>query len=85
MNGNGNGWLKPVFIGVAILVCAAAIVGAGSNSISNSVNQRGIEVKLEAVEKEVIEQGKAVSKIDVMDERIKDIKDDVRKILAKLP
>jgi hypothetical protein len=81
---NGNGWLKPVIIGVAVLVLGAAIVGSASNTFSNSVTQRGLEVSLESVRKHVDEQRLAVAKIPVMDERIKDIKEDVKKILEAL-
>ncbi len=83
-NGNGNGWIKQILVGIGIIVVSAAIVGSASNTFSNSVAQRGLEVKVSSLEKEVVEQGEVVSKVDVMDERIKDIKDDVRKILAVL-
>ena len=81
---NGNGWVKPILIGVAIMVVGAAIVGSTSNTINNSINQRGLEVKLDGVKENLNEQKEAVKRIPVMAEQIKDIKDDVGKILEKL-
>ncbi len=81
---NGNGWLKTILVGVATLVLGAAIIGSASNTINNSLNQRGFEVSLNAVKEDVYDQKSAVAKIPVMDERIKDIKDDVKKILEAL-
>ena len=81
---NGNGWVKPILIGVAIMVVGAAIVGSTSNTINNSINQRGLEVKLDGVKENVNEQREAVKRIPVMAEQINDIKGDVGKILEKL-
>lgn len=81
---NGNGWLRPILIGIAIMVVGAAIVGSTSNSFNNSINQRGLEVKLDGVKENLNEQKEAVKRIPVMAEQIKDIKDDVGKILEKL-
>ena len=81
---NGNGWLRPILIGIAIMVVGAAIVGSTSNSFNNSINQRGLEVKVEDLKEDVDEQKEAVKRIPVMAEQIKDIKNDVGKILDKL-
>ncbi len=83
-NGNGNGWVKPILIGIAVIVVASAIVGSASNTFSNSVTQRVLQVEVSALKEDVSEQKAAVQKIPVMDERIKDIKEDVGKILRKL-
>ena len=84
METNGNGWVKPIVIGVAVIVLATAIIGSASNTIRNSVNQRGIEVTVSTVKEDVDEQKKAVAEIPVMASQINDIKDDVGKILDKL-
>jgi len=84
METNGNGWIKPIFVGVAVLVLATAIIGSASNTINNSINQRGLQVAVAEVKEDVDEQKANVAKIPVMDERIKDIKEDVGKILDAL-
>ncbi len=81
---NGNGYFKSILIGVAILVLGAAIVGSASNTISNSLNQRGLQVEVVILKEDIAEQKANVAKIPVMDERIKDIKEDVGKILKAL-
>lgn len=84
INVNGNGWLKPILIGVSIFVLGAAIIGSASNTFSNSMALAQQEVKVEVLEEDVDEQKAAVAKIPVMDERIKDIKEDVKKVLDAL-
>ncbi len=81
---NGNGLLKPILVGVAILVLAAVIIGSTSTTVANSIDQRGMQVELKAVKERVDAQSASVAKIPVMDERIKDIKEDVGKILEAL-
>ncbi len=81
---NENGWLKPILVGVAILVLGAAVVGSAKNTFSNSLAIGKQEVKVGVLEAGVAEQRAAVSKIPVMDERIKVIQRDVRKILDKM-
>ena len=78
---NGNGWLKPILIGVAILVLGAVIIGSTSSTYSNSMAIGIQSVQLAEVKDDVDEQKANVAKIPVMDERIKDIKDDVKKVL----
>ncbi len=84
METNGNGWLKSIFVGVAVLVLATAIIGSASNTISNSINQSGLTVTVAELKEDISEQKANVAKIPVMDERIKDIKEDVGKILRAL-
>ena len=84
METNGNGWIKSIFVGVAVLVLATAIIGSASNTISNSINQRGLEVTVAEVKEDIDEQKANVAKIPVMDERIKGIQEDVRDILDAL-
>ena len=81
---NGNGWVKPVLIGVAIFVLGAVIVGSGTTTIANTVARAGMEVQVNELKADVDEQKANVAKIPVMDERIKDIKEDVGKILNVL-
>jgi NhaP-type Na+/H+ and K+/H+ antiporter len=81
---NGNGWLKQVGIGVAIVVVSAVIIGAGSNTIANSMILTKQEVKIEVIETHAENNTKRTESIDVMAEQIKDIKEDVGKILEKL-
>jgi hypothetical protein len=83
-NGDGTNYLKPILIGVATLVLGAAIVGAASNSISNTVRHTALDVRVEVIEDDVKTQQQAVKDIPVMAEQIKDIKEDVGKILQKL-
>jgi hypothetical protein len=84
METNGSGWVRPVGIGVAILVLATAIIGSASNTILNSVNQRGTEVSVAAIKEDVAENTAKTEGIDVMASQISDIKKDVGKILEKL-
>jgi hypothetical protein len=84
METNGNGWVRPVGIGVAILVLATAIIGSASNTILNSVNQRGTEVSVAAIKEDVDANTEKTEGIDVMAEQINDIKEDVGKILNAL-
>jgi hypothetical protein len=84
METNGNGYIKPIFVGVAILLLATAIIGSSSNTIRNSVNLRGTEVILAVIKDDVEANTEKTEGIDVMAEQISDIKDDVKKILEKL-
>ena len=84
METNGNGLMKSIFVGVAVLVLATAIIGSASNTISNSINQSGLTVTVAELKEDISEQKANVAKIPVMDERIKDIKEDVGKILEAL-
>jgi hypothetical protein len=84
METNGSGWVRPVGIGVAIIVLGAAILGSASNTILNSVNQRGTEVAVANLKEDVDENTVKTEGIDVMAEQISDIKEDVGKILEKL-
>jgi hypothetical protein len=82
--GNGNGYMKPVVIGVAVFVLGAVIVGAGGTSVKNTVVNHEQQVQIDTTKEDMAEQKAAVAKIPVMDERIKDIKEDVAKILEAL-
>ncbi len=83
-DGTGNGWVKPVIVGIAIFVLGAVIIGSGTSTIANTVGRNVLQVELQAVKERVDEQRASVAKIPVMDERIKDIKEDVGKILEAL-
>jgi hypothetical protein len=80
METNGNGYLKPVMIGVGIIVLSAAILG----SAATTVNQREMTVTLETVQEDVEANTEKTDGIDVMASQINDIKQDVGKILDKL-
>jgi hypothetical protein len=84
METNGNGYVKPIGIGVAIILLATAVIGSASNTIRNSVNQRGLEVTVADIHEDVESNTEKTEGIDVMAEQISDIKDDVKKILEKL-
>jgi hypothetical protein len=84
METNGNGWIKPIFVGVAVLVLATAIIGSASNTISNSINHRGLSVAVAEIHDDVDSNTEKTEGIDVMAEQISDIKDDVKKILEAL-
>jgi hypothetical protein len=84
METNGNGYVKPIGIGVAIILLATAVIGSASNTIRNSVNQRGTEVTVAIIKEDVESNTEKTEGIDVMAEQISDIKDDVKKILEKL-
>ena len=81
---NGNGWLKTLSVTVAGIVLAAVIVGAGATSIATSVNQRGLEVKVENVTADVDANTTRTEGIDVMQKQVDIIERDVGKILEKL-
>ena len=81
---NGNGWVRPVLIGVAIFVLGSVIIGSGTTTIANTVARRGIEVQLDTNTKEIVKQEAAVAKIPVMAEQIKDVKEDVTEVLRIL-
>jgi D-arabinose 1-dehydrogenase-like Zn-dependent alcohol dehydrogenase len=84
METNGNGYVKSIGVGVAVLLLATAIIGSASNTIRNSVNQRGTEVTVVAIKEDVAANTEKTEGIDVMAEQISDIKDDVKKILKAL-
>jgi hypothetical protein len=84
METNGNGYLKPIVVGVAIFVLGAVIVSAGGGSINNTIVNSQQQVQVDNLEADMAEQKASVAKIPVMDERIKDIKEDVGKILQAL-
>lgn len=85
METNGNGsWLKPIVVGVAVIVLATAIVGSAGNTINNSISQHGADVERAAIKEDVKEQQQLTQGIDVMAEQIDDIKKDVQTILEKL-
>jgi hypothetical protein len=84
MNGNGNGWVRPIVVGISVLVLGAVIVGAGGGTIKNTIINTAQQVQVDALKEHVAEQRAAVAKIPVMDERIKGIQEDVGKILRKL-
>jgi hypothetical protein len=79
-NGNGTGWVKPVLIGVAIVVLSAAILGSGAAT----VNLHAMEVTIEDIKEDVDENTERTEGIDVMASQINDIKEDVGKILEAL-
>ena len=78
---NGNGWVKPLSIGVATFVLGAAIVGAASNSISNSIEQGKMEVIVSTIKEDVDANTERTDGIDVMQKQLTIIERDVRKIL----
>jgi hypothetical protein len=82
--GNGNGYAKAIIVGVSILVLGAVVVGAGAGSINNTIVNNTQQIEVDNLKQNMLEQKASVAKIPVMDERIKDIKDDVRKILQAL-
>jgi hypothetical protein len=84
METNGNGLVKSIGVGVAVILLATAIIGSASNTIRNSVNQRGIEVTVVAIKEDVDENTEKTQGIDVMASQINDIKEDVGKILEAL-
>jgi hypothetical protein len=84
METNGNGYVKPIGIGVAIILLATAVIGSASNTIRNSVNQRGTEVTVATIKEDVESNTEKTEGIDVMAEQISDIKDDVKKILEAI-
>ena len=84
METSGNGLVKTLVSGVAVLVLAAVIIGSGTSTIANTIGRNVLEVEINTVKQRVDEQATNVAKIPVMDERIKDIKEDVGKILEAL-
>jgi hypothetical protein len=81
---SGNGYAKAIIVGVSILVLGAVVVGAGAGSITNTIVNNTQQVEITGLQQDMLEQKASVAKIPVMDERIKDIKDDVGKILQAL-
>jgi Tfp pilus assembly protein PilN len=84
METNGNGWLKPIMIGVAIVVLSTVVVGAGGGTIQNTITNHEQQVQVDALKSQVDEQRQSIAKIPVMDERVKGIQEDVRDILDAL-
>jgi hypothetical protein len=82
--GNGNGYTKAIVIGVSILVLGAVVVSAGGGTIKNTIVNTAQQIEVDNLKADMQEQKAAIAKIPVMDVRIKDIKDDVGKILDKL-
>ncbi len=80
----GSGMTKLIVVGVAIVVLGAVVVGAGAGSINNTIVNNTQQIEVNALKADMAEQKVNVAKIPVMDERIKDIKDDVAKILRKM-
>ena len=81
---NGNGWVKPILIGVAIFVLGAVIVGSGTATIANTVAQGRTEVTVSTLKEDVDENSKKTDGIDVMATQISGIQSDVREILDKM-
>ncbi len=84
METNGNGYTKAIVVGVAILVLGAVVVGAGGGTIKNTIVNSAQQIEVDNLKQDMAEQRADIAKIPVMDERIKDIKEDVGKILKKL-
>ena len=84
METNGSGWLKPIVIGLSVLVLGAVVVGAGGGTIKNTITNHEQQVQVDALKERVDEQRQSIAKIPVMDERIKGIQEDVRDILDAL-
>jgi hypothetical protein len=83
-NESGNGMTKLIVVGVAIVVLGGVVLGAGGGTIKNTIVNTAQQIEVDNLKADMQEQKASVAKIPVMDERIKDIKDDVRKILEKL-
>jgi formiminotetrahydrofolate cyclodeaminase len=79
-NGNGTGWVKPILVGVGIIVLSAAILG----SAATTVNLSNVQVTIESIKEDVDENTERTQGIDVMASQINDIKEDVGKILEAL-
>ena len=84
METNGNGWFKPISIGVAVIVVAAAILGSAGNTFSNSIHAATQDVNIAVIKEDIKEQQELTKGIDVMAEQINDIKENVQTILRKL-
>ena len=84
METNGNGYTKAIVVGVAILVLGAVVVGAGGGTIKNTIVNSAQQIEVDNLKSDMAEQKADIAKIPVMDERIKDIKEDVGKILEML-
>ena len=84
METNGNGYTKPIVIGLSILVLGAVVVGAGGGTIKNTIVNSSQQIEVDNLKQDMAEQKADIAKIPVMDERIKDIKEDVGKILEML-
>jgi hypothetical protein len=83
-NESGNGMTKLIVVGVAIVVLGGVVLGAGGGTIKNTIVNTAQQIEVDNLKDDMQEQKASVAKIPVMDERIKDIKDDVAKILDKL-
>lgn len=84
METNGNGYTKPIVIGVSIFILGAVVVGAGGGTIKNTIVNSSQQIEVDNLKQDMAEQKADIAKIPVMDERIKDIKEDVGKILEML-
>ncbi len=80
----GNGMRNAIIVGVAILVLSTIVIGAGGASVNNTMVNNTQQVEISTLKADMLEQRVNVAKIPVMDERIKDIKDDVGLILRKM-
>ena len=81
METNGNGYTKAIVIGVAIFVLGTVVVGSGGGTIKNTIVNSAQQIEVDNIKQDMAEQKADIAKIPVMDERIKDIKEDVGKIL----
>ena len=84
MQTNGNGYTKAIMIGVSIIVLGAVVIGAGGGTIKNTIVNAAQQIDVDNLKAAMAEQKADIAKIPVMDERIKDIKEDVGKILDML-
>lgn len=79
-----NGYWKQILVGVAILVLGAVIIGAGSQTIANSMILTSQGVKVENLELDVADNSKKTEGIDVMQKQVDIIEKNVGKILDKM-
>ncbi len=84
METNGNGYTKAIVVGVSIFILGAVVVGAGGGTIKNTIVNSAQQIEVDNLKQNMAEQKADIAKIPVMDERIKDIKEDVGKILEML-
>ena len=84
METNGNGWVKPVGIGVAIFVLGTAIVVSTGNTFNNSVARAALEVTVDTIKEDVAVNTEVVQGIDVMQRQMDTIEENVGKIWEKL-
>jgi hypothetical protein len=84
METGDTGYTKAIVVGVAILVLGGVVLGAGGGTIKNTIVNSAQQIEVDNLKQDMLEQKVNVAKIPVMDERIKDIKEDVGKILNAL-